>query len=220
MSDEYVFGDFSGGADVDDAIINLIKYWQLSYLSEVARRAGAQADEYKPFRSFRVSHELEWMPEDQTPGLILVNGGLSDTPLKQGTKRPGQTYYATWNYQVGVLLSARGRKDRSIPRAQRIAKQYCLAMRLLLIQKRDDPAESPDFKGVLGMMDWVDEGYDGVDADSDRTLCLAHTDFAVTVPTAATWATGPLQPETVPEPESERWPAVTETDAEVTKEPT
>ena len=70
------------------------------------------------------------------------------------------------------------------------------------------------------MLDWVDESYDGIDSDGDRTICLAHTDFNVNVPDAAIWATGPLDPESPFEPDSPTWPPVTATYLNIIKDPT
>lgn len=230
FDDPRVYGSIVGGHDADDLLIGMIRYWGPSYLAAIARRAGEDVNEFKMFRSMRVSHELEKMPEDQTPGLILVNQGLADSPMKQGTAKPGKTYYATWSYQFGCLLSARGKKINAQPRAIRLAKMYCLAIRLLIIQKRDDD----DFRAatglptghdewVLGMTDWMDEGYDGVESEDDRTICLAHTDFQINVPDAATWAAGPLVPEIAPAQEEPLWPIVTSADdihIEIVKEET
>lgn len=207
----YQFGAFAGAHDVDDVLVTLIDKWLLSYLREVARQAGEPVDELQPFRSKRITHELERMPEDQTPGLIIVNQGLAENPEKRGAGMPGQTFYATWRYQFGCLLSAGGRKGRSAPRAQKLAKMYVTAVRLILIQKRDD-------EGVLGMLDWMDERYDGLDSEDDRTICLAHTDFWVNVPEAAIWANGPQEPDVIAEPVSPEWPEVVSADVDVTKE--
>jgi hypothetical protein len=213
----YQFGEMVGAHHVDAALIDIIDYWGPTYLYETARRSGEEANELRYFRSKRVSHELEKMPEDQTPALILVNLGIQDEPSKIGTARPGKTYYATWRYQFGVLLSARGKKVNAVPRAQELAKMYCLAIRTLIIQKRDDPDVNPTWKGILGMTDWIDEGYGGLDSEDDRTICLAHTDFNVNVPSAATWATGPLEVEEMPEPDSPIWPEVVSVDVDVQK---
>jgi hypothetical protein len=218
----FQFGDFRGATDVDDAIVNIIDYWGLSYLREVARRAGEEVDEFKSFRSHRITTEMEKMPEDQTPGLIIANLGTADTPIKQGTARPGKSYNMTLGYQIGVLLSARGKKVNAAPRAQYLAKQYALAMRLLLIQKRDDSSVDPRFKDVIGMADWVGEDYNGLDSEDDRTICLAHTDFQIWVPDSAAWATGPMIPDIDEpvDPDSPTWPTVDHAILDIVKEPT
>lgn len=212
---DYVFGPVIGASDIDIILYNIIQKWQITYLREVARRAGESPDELRPFRSWRVSHELERMNEDQTPALIIANLGLIDEPMKQGTLHPGKAYYGIWRYQFGCLISARGKKQQAATRANYLAKLYALAMRLILIQKRDDDS-------VLGMHDWVDEGYDGLEPEDDRTLCLAHTDFNISVPNVASWATGPREPDILPDPEPlpPTWPWVVTHKETIVKVPT
>jgi hypothetical protein len=209
---DYQFGDFAGGHNVDLVLYNLIDKWLLTYLYEIARRSGEEFDELKPFRSWRVSTELEKMPEDQTPALIMVNLGLADNPVKRGSSSPGQSFYATWSYQFGCLTSAKGKKVNAAPRAIRLSQMYTTAVRLILIQKSDD-------EGVLGMRDWMDEGYDGVDSEDDRTINLSHTDFWINVPAAATWANGPMEPVPEPGPDSPVWPTVISADVGIEKVP-
>src|SRR5262245_37968699 len=130
-NEDYVFGPVIGAQDIDLILYSIINKWQVTYLREVARRAGEAPDELVPFRSWRVSHELEHMPEDQTPTLIIANLGLVEEPLKRGTSRPGQSFYAIWRYHFGCLCSAKGKKINAAPRANKLAKMYALAVRLI-----------------------------------------------------------------------------------------
>jgi hypothetical protein len=214
-----------GAHHVDDAIVKILKNWDRTYLQEVARRSDEEVDELRPFRSWRVSFELEKMPEDTPPVCIIANRGIQEPPRKHNSaRRPGQAYSAQWLYRVGVLLSAKGKKINASPRAERLAKMYCLAIRQVLVQKREEfeEWENPDER-IIGMIDWVDEGYDGLESDADRTICLAWSEFLVTVPEAATWGTGPKV--TVPDedpgdPEIPVWPTVTTVIPEIIKVPT
>jgi hypothetical protein len=218
-----IFGAMVGAHHVDDAIVNIIKNWDRTYLQEVARRSDEDVDELLPFRGWRVSWELEKMPEDQTPTCIVANRGINEPPKKYNSRtRPGQTYQATWNYRVGVLTSARGRKYNAMPRAERLAKMYTLAIRTILVQKRDQ-YEDPNQDKILGMIDWVDEGYDGLDSDADRSICLAWAEFLVTATETATWGTGPTDPviDVDPgDPDIGMWPLVTQVIPEIIKVPT
>lgn len=214
MDDDYVFGPVIGAHDIDEIVYNMVRTWQVSYLREVARRAGEDVDELKPFRSFRVSHELEKMPEDQTPGLIIVNLGIVEVPAKTGTLRPGKSYNITYRYQLGCLASAKGKKINAAPRANKVSKMYALAVRLIMTQKRDD-------KHILGMLDWIDDGPGPLDSEDDRTIAMWHTDFNVNVPNAASWATGPVVPDELPDgtPDPPLWPGVTSVEVETIKVP-
>lgn len=194
-----VYGAFIGAHHVDELLIQIIQLWNEKYLQEMARRSGEGVTELTPFRSYRVTAELERMPEDQTPSLILVNRGLYEKPEKRAYHRPGQCYKATWNYQVGCLVSARGTKQTGMMRAIRLAKMYVGAMRILLIQKR----ERDDGLSNMGMIDWVDENYDGVESDGDRTICLAYAEMNVEMYEVATWGTGPKDPTPDLDPDQE-----------------
>jgi hypothetical protein len=206
-----VFGAMVGAHHVDEAIRLVLAQWDRTYLQEVARRSGEDPDQLRPFRTWRISSELEKMPEDQTPTCIIANKGLIEPPEKRNFTRPGMSYKATWRYQLGVHVSARGRKHNAAPRAVTLAKMYCLAIRTVIVQKRDE-YEDPDIETVLGFIDWIDENYDDLDSDNERTICMAHCDFDVTVQEVTTWGTGPKAPVAEPDPplpDVPMWPVVT-----------
>jgi hypothetical protein len=205
-----------GAHHVDDILVDLIETWGYTYLQEMARRSGEDAGQLVPFRNYRVTYEMEHMPEDQTPTCIIANRGLTEHPMRRNFHRPGQSYKVVWNYQIGAHVSAKGKKVNASPRAQRLAKMYVGAIRNLLIQKRDD-------SGLLGMIDWMDENYDGLTSDSDRTICLAYAEFNVEAYEVATWGTGPMQaiPEPdPPDPDIPYWPTVSLVIPEIIKIPT
>lgn len=215
-NDNYVFGPVIGAHTVDKLLYDVVAKWEQTYLQEVARRSEEAPDELGPFRSHRVSHQLEIMPEDQSPALIIANLGLITEPSKMGTFTPGKSYYATYRYSLGCLLSAKGKKINAAPRANKLAKMYALAVQLILIQKRDDT-------DVLGMLDWVDDGPGPLESEDDRTIAIWHTDFNVAIPNAASWAAGPVDPVVSTDPPDTtppEWPDVTSTDVEIIKEET
>jgi hypothetical protein len=209
----HVFGPAIGAHDIDRILYEMIHLWQVSYLREVARRAGEPADELKPFRSWRVSTDLDRMPEDQTPSLIIVNLGLQEQPQKRGTLRPGKSYYATYKYNIGCLVSASGRKVKAAPRANTLAKMYALAVRLILIQKRDD-------RNILGMIDWVDDMPGLLDSEDDRTIAMWAVEVNVEAPNASAWAHGPAEPDALPDgaPDPPLLGTVESVEVEITKE--
>ena len=218
---ELVFGNLVGAHHVDDAIIQLLKTWCPAYLHEVARQSGEPFERLEPFRSYRISTEMEKMPEDQTPGVIIVNQGLAETPDRAGASkmtqspyRSGYPFAARWTYQIGVICSAKGKKQEAGPRALRRARMYILAVRGAMIQQRDD-------KEVIGMVDWLNEEYDGLDSASDRTICLAHDTFNIECYDVVSWGTGPTTPAEVepPPPDSETWPQADDADFGIIKVP-
>lgn len=214
-----VFGMAVGGHHVDAAVTGILMKWSYSYLDEVAKRSGEEEGELKGFKSYRVSSELEHMPEDQVPTCIIANMGLSEVPSKYGGNRPGQHFQAQWRYRIGCHVSARGRKFNAASRAITLAKMYCLAVRLCLIQKRDE-YDDPARPTLLGMTDWVDEDYGTLDSQDDRTICLAYAEFLVNVNGVATWANGPETPVVEPTPESPEWPIALKITPDFIKVPT
>src|SRR5262245_64901012 len=84
---ELVFGRLVGAHQVDDAVIKLLKIWLETYLWEVARQSDEAFERVEKPRSYRVSTEMEKMPEDQTPSIIVVNNGLVETPEKTGASK-------------------------------------------------------------------------------------------------------------------------------------
>ena len=224
MPPDPVFGAMVGAHHVDDALVTILKNWDRTYLQEVARRSDENVDELRPFRNWRVSFELEKMPEDTPPVCIIANRGINEPPKKHNSRqRPGQSYEAVWLYRIGCLLSARGKKINASPRAERLAKMYTLAIRTALVQKRDEYEPWEEQDRILGMIDWVDEGYDALESDADRTICLAWADFLVTVPEAATWGTGPRKPVPEPDPGDPNipvWPVVEKVLVDIVKVPT
>jgi hypothetical protein len=191
--DEYVFGRIVSAHIVNQVIIDMIKKWEATYLAAVAFQHGEDADRLSPLRSYRVSTEMEKMPEDQTPGLILVNSGLAESPERTGASKmsaaasSGFPYMAPWIVELGVVCSAKGKKSVATPRALERAQMYAAAVRAIMVQQRDDTQ-------LLGMIDWKNEQYDGLDSTSDRTICLAFNKFEVQVHDVVSWATGPNEP--------------------------
>jgi hypothetical protein len=217
---ELLYGALLGQHSVDDAIVGMIKKWQYDYLHEVARQSGESFDRLVPFRSFRVATDMENMPEDQHPGLIITTPGLVDPPAKMALDgRTGKAYKGVWQYDLGVHIAAKGRKEVASPRAIRLASLYATAIRGIMIQQRDVP---PEGKGILGMIDWFDERPSGLESDADRTTCLYIASFYVEVLDVTTWGTGPIEPQWRPDPDDPdepTWPVSELAEADVVKVP-
>ena len=213
----FVFGRFLGAHHLEAAVLNTLWYWLPTYQHEVCRDAGLDPTHLQKLRSWRVASDMARMPEDQLPGAILVNNGVTELPAKHD----GGVYLATWEVQVGVQVAAKGEKVKAAPRALTLARLYALAVRLCLIQKRDDD-------GVMGMVDWITERPNAVLAsEDDRTTCLAFNTFHIVTDGAAEWSEGPPHPIEIYPPEDEEappaerpeWPLAETTFLDVVKEP-
>ena len=220
---ESQFGRLIGAHQIDRAIEDTLKYWMNTYLQAVARITNENFERLEPIRNWRISTDLEKMPEDGTPTCIITSPGLSDRPEKQAVGKAshyetsGFPYSATYDYQIGIHVSAKGKKHQATPRALERARMYGLAVRAVLIQQRDVPPAATS--EILGMVDWTNEEFDRLESSSDRTICMAVESFEVNVHDVVSWATGPKIPWEEQDPEDPTWPVAVEADAKITKVP-
>lgn len=212
-STRHVYGEFVGAHHLEAAILDTLWYWLPSYCYEVSREAGLGAEFLQPIRGWRVASDMERFPEDQLPCVVLVNNGVTIQPRKHAIEE-ADVFLAHWEVMLGVQVAAKGSKAKAVPRALTLARMYSLALRLVMIQKRDED-------GVMGMTDPMSERPNQtLSIDDDRTTCLAVTTFSIVTDKWAEWGNGPMEPEQPPpEPNRPEWPYVEEWDLEVTKIP-
>jgi hypothetical protein len=214
----HVYGEFVGAHHVEAAILSMLWKWLPSYQYEVSREAGLDPKHMLPIRSWRVSSNMERYPEDQLPCVILVNNGMPEPPRKHNTEDGSSVYLAHWAIELGIQVAAKGQKVRAVPRALTLARMYSLAIRLAMVQQRDDD-------GVMGMTDPLTERPNALlDLEADRTTCIAVTTFSVETDKWAEWGEGPIEPFYPPEgdnPSADRpvWPVVESWDLDVDKVP-
>jgi hypothetical protein len=193
MSIPHVFGQFVGAHHVEAAVLNVLWKWMPTYQHEVSREAGMDPKYLQAIRSWSVVSELGRMVEAQVPAVLLVNNGVIDPPVKHADS----IYLAHWEVDLGVQVVAKGAKTKATPRALTLARMQVLAMRLAIIQQRDDD-------GIMGMTDWRGEQPNRIlEAEDDRTTCLSSTRFHITTDGTAQWGEGPLEPHWPPEPEEQ-----------------
>jgi hypothetical protein len=217
-SGESYFGVLRGGQNVDNAIISIFDQYLGYYTNEVARTNEEPFERLVPIKSFRVTTDLEAMPEDRrAPLVLIVNNGLDDPPIRSAGPGVGYSYTGIFEYDVGIMAVAKGQREHHATRAIRLAWLYATAVVGCLIQQRDDDK-------VISMVDFKDLRPNGLDSSADRTACMVVATFLVTVPNMASWGTGPLLPDWVPaEPpaqdESPEWPVATHPTVTVEKVP-
>ena len=210
------FGRLVGAHHVEDAAIAVLRYWLPTYIHEVERQSGQTPGTLAKPRSYRVSADVEKMPEDQTPAIILRSPGVADAPFTNGSGR----YQAQFTLEAAVVVSARGNTDESAePRALRLARMHVLALRACLIQQAD-----PD--GYLFRRDWRDESYGLLPSIDDRTICVGTTTFQIEVPDVTDANHGPTEPlippdetDVMPPVPSPEWPIAETVDVEEIKVP-
>jgi hypothetical protein len=205
---ETAYAPIVSAVDVEGSLLELVQLWLADYLAEVCRQHELAPD-YLPYpRSWVVSSDVEKMPEDQTPAILVASPGMIDAPRANG----GGGYVARWRVTVAVHISAVGNTQ-----ALRLVRLYVSAVRALVLQQQALDTLA------LRRIDWLDERYDTLPSVDDRTVCTALVELAVEVADVLTRHAGPLEPLLPPghnlEPDSPTWPAATSTHIGITKQP-
>lgn len=214
----HMYGEFVGAHHLEAAVLSMLWKWLPSYQYEVSREAGMDPKHMLPVRSWRVSTAMDRFPEDQLPCVILVNNGTREPPRKHNTEDGSTVFLAYWLVELGVQVSAKGQKVKAVPRALTLARMYSLAIRLAMIQQRDDDE-------VMGMVDPLTERPNAFLAiEDDRTTCIAATSFSIETDKWAEWGEGPIEPIFPPEgenPAGDRptWPVVESYELDIQKVP-
>jgi hypothetical protein len=205
------FGPIVAASDVELALLAHVQLWLADYLAELDRRYDDDVGTLPYPRGWIISADVEKMPEDQTPTIVVKSPGIIDPPLASGDG----LYAARWEIDVAVVLSARGNRL-----ALRLARRYAAALRVLLVQQQ---LLDPELVLVVRRIDWLGEHYDVLDSIDDRTTCAAHVSLAVEVADVAQRNAGPMSPVLPPGsgtgPTSPTWPTATSVDVEIDKEP-
>ena len=211
---ETAYSAIVAGVDVEQALVALAQLWIADYLAEIERQHGLDVG-YLPLpRSYVISSDVEKMPEDQTPAILVASPGLTDPPRVDGTG----TYIARWRVIVAVHLSARGNAL-----SLRLVRLYVAALRALILQQQSlDLLPDPPGPLVLRRVDWLDERYDTLPSIDDRTVCTGLVELAVEVSDVTTRNAGPLDPIIPPGqlgPDSPTWPSAELVDVVISKQP-
>jgi hypothetical protein len=201
------FEPIVAASDIERELVDLVQLWMRDYLAEIDRQQGQPVGSLPMPRSWVTTSDIEKMPEDQTPALIVSSSGTTDAPSAGGDGR----YVGRWRVELSVLVSARGSTL-----ALRLARLYAAAVRALFLQQQGGKTLS------LRRIDWMGERYDALPSIDDRTLCIGTVDVAVEIADVTTRHAGPLAPilgpDPDPDPESPQWPTSQTADVVVHKE--
>lgn len=207
MTRPSAFGPIVAAVDVEQALVSVAQLWMADYLAEVERQHALVVRSLPYPRAWVVSSEVEKMPEDQTPAVLVASPGLSEPPLADGSG----VFTARWQVNVAVHLTARGNTH-----ALRLARLYASALRALYLQQQQLPTLA--LRRIL----WMGERYDTLPSADDRTVCTAVVELAVEVSDVITRHAGPLSPILPPGqtgPDSPTWPEAQTADVAVQKDP-
>lgn len=200
------FGPFVAASDVEQALLDHVQLWLADYLAEVDRRYDDDVGTLPYPRGWVISADVEKMPEDQTPTIVVASPGLLEPPRSDGAGY----YTARWSMTVAVALSARGNSL-----ALRLARRYALALRALLVQQ-----QTLDDELVVRRIDWLDERYDVLESIDDRTMSVATIELAVEIADVVARGQGPMRPILPPgsgtDSQSPTWPTADIVDVQIT----
>lgn len=195
MSD--VFGPIFTGSEPEQAVIEILKKWYLTYIRELQVQIGWTGNSIPEPRSYTTRTRVEHYSDDQLPQCVVVSPGLYEPPKKIG----GGTYRGTWMIGVGVIVSGQDE-----PSTKALARFYAAATRAILIQH-------PSLDNRAIGLEWVDESYDDIpdDADTRRVVASGTVYFRIEFEDIGTWPGGPRVPLPPippgdPYPGETRWP--------------
>ncbi len=132
------------------------------YLAEIERQRGLEVGRLPAFRSIVVSAELEKMPEDQLPALLIASPGTEASAGARGGRIEAHGdggYLARFRVDCAAVISARGNRQ-----APRLARLYAVALGALLVQQALQPCPLS-----IRRVDWVSDSYALMASDADRT---------------------------------------------------
>ena len=203
-----LYGRLIAGATVEQSVHDTLRYWFADYLREVERQNGIPVDSLPQPRSWVISSEIERMPEDQLPAVIIASPGLTEIPDHDGEGR----YTASWRVTGAVEHATIGDRYRALY----LTRLYALAIRGILVQQ-------PDPTGLIMRRHWTGERYNILDSDADRTVCVGAVDFRVLVPDVVNMHAGPVEPGWPPDFATDQpypqWPTATDADVSIVKDP-
>jgi hypothetical protein len=189
--------------------------WLPDYLADSDRHHGIRPGYAKrPTVWTTATSPRKWAQE--TPPLIaIIAPGLigEERPVKQADK----TYQTIWGLQLMAVVHGRDEDDTDL-----LASVYGMALREMVLQQAGDWAEQAGYTGpalAIEAVEWMDEGYDEIDAIRRRTLVAATVTFAIVLRNVATTMGGPDAPSGVdPAADPGPFPEVLTTEIDTTRE--
>lgn len=173
-----VFGQIFVASQLEQAVIDLHKMWMYTYIKELELQINWTGQLHPDIRDYTTRNHPSHLPEDQLPQLVVVSPGLAGTPTKDGEGN----YRATWLLATAIIVSAIDE-----PATKDLSKFYAACSRAIMLQHRM-------IGGVASNTAWIDESYDDIEDDTERTLAAGTNYFQVEVDGVVNWRTGPRVP--------------------------
>jgi hypothetical protein len=191
---ENLFGPSLGKYDIEQAVTWTLQKWEVTYLAEIERRwedmyGDAIVRSLPQIHTWTKRNKLEVWPEESLPLLLVVCPGLADEPAKEGRGR----YRAKWRVSLAVIAGADTEEN-----TQALVNMYGQAFRMLLLQR---PSLDNAFNGRVRGVEWINEQYDELPIETERSTAICRLDFNIEVGDVVSTRDGPVDPspDAVPE---------------------
>ena len=185
-----MFGRIVTGDDVETWVLDCLKRWSGTYLSELERQHGMTAGGLARVRAFRTAQSYDKWPEDQLPCVIVRSVGIGELPLMDGDG----WYTARYVMQLDNVVSA-NTEDAS----HRLAMLYAAAHGALLKQR-------PSLDGKANGVRWMTDDYTQQAFEARRTLACSTVVVEVIVENVVNARMGPTTQNDPLTPDTDPWP--------------
>jgi hypothetical protein len=187
-----IYGTRVDAGDIEDDVKNHLGKWLPRYLAQMASDVGKDRATFLRDDGTAVgswTHSTEFHPDDSTalPAILIINSGLMEPPKMEGDG----SYRGIYGIGIGGLVSAGG--DNPAYNSQRLAKRWGSVIVQIMLQA-DWSAEN------LEGIEWLDEGYDDVPPQAQRSLGSFRLVFGVEYKNLLNANMGPVGLDPLPDP--------------------
>lgn len=190
MVPESVFGTITVGTEVETAVMAQLAAWMPTVIQEIELQYNRERGKIPPPKMYTTRNEFTSFPTDILPLCVVVSPGLADPPTKDGEG----VFEAWWTLGVGFAAEA-----RDADAAGFLAKVYGAAGRKILLTHQS-------LGGVTQKVVWVDESYDDLVVEDDRTVRATYLIFRVLKGDIVTEYAGPAAPANPATQPGSTWP--------------
>ena len=171
-------GKVVSGHEVEAAAIAVLKKWSSTYIAYFERQTNREVGSLPRIRAYTTTPVFDKWPEDQLPAVVLISPGISAPPLPDGSG----LYRASFALAVAVVVSTANLADTA-----ELTKLYVAALRTCIIQHQS-------LEGFAQGVDWLDENYDNLPFEDNRSLGAGQANFGVEVGSLSRRWNGPTTP--------------------------
>jgi hypothetical protein len=180
-----IFGPIVSASEIEEAVIESLKFWYPTYLAEMERRLSLRKGLLVVPQNFTNRNSFDAVEGERTPKVVVIAPGLDEAPTKDSA-----SYSAVWRVGVGLATGAKDEKT-----CNKYVKAYAAVTRAILIHK---PATVREYGLThLNEIVWLSEEYvDLADISNQHRLYKAATLwFAIQVNAVTARRLGPVGPD-------------------------